>query len=209
LSGESQQTVATINRGASWQSVGAPEEAADGSAAVAWIDLGGRPAGIVVPMDGSQPSFHVGQFAGFVDASAAAAFSLGYYHAPTATMPPPRQGYALPPLDDFIAAELALNPGERVLARGFRDGVAGEPTRATANVLVEASGNGQVYVDCMGPAQLRAEVNGQSITHPCLSAGSYIFPAVVRQGDVIRVVTSSATTWRVVMYSCEGCSPAE
>ena len=64
-----QEAVATVNRDAAWQYVAAPLEVPDHSAALVWIDIGAKPAAVLVPLTGAPPTFHTGQFAGFVDSS--------------------------------------------------------------------------------------------------------------------------------------------
>ena len=68
-------SVATIDRAADWGYVSAPVETPDQALAAISIDRGGngQEAEVLVPLDGTPPSFHTGHFAGFVDSTASAA----------------------------------------------------------------------------------------------------------------------------------------
>jgi hypothetical protein len=121
-------------------------------------------------------------------------------------MPPVGEAYRLPSVEALIADELGLNPTERVLAQGSRDGVAGEPDRETYQVVANGTGPGMVTLDCLGPAQVWVRVNGATVVSPCLRAGSYAAAVNVRAGDVIEVDATRDTSWRVVVYGCLGCS---
>ena len=74
-------TAATVRRDSSWQSVGAPVEAPDHSVALLPLDIGAKPAAVVVPLDGGPQTFHTGIFAGF--AAKAAIDRSTSSHSPT------------------------------------------------------------------------------------------------------------------------------
>lgn len=194
-----QDTVATVNHEADWHSVAAPVEAPDRSALVAWIDIGAKSAAVVVPLTGSSPTFHTGQFAGFVDSAASAAFATGQPGTPAATLPAVGEAYALPPLDKLIAAELSLNPGRKVLGKASHDAVGGQTDAHTVEVHRDQPGAGDAYLDCLGPSSVTVTSGPQSVTSPCLRAGSYGFQ-IDPSGPVV-VSTSGDTSWRVVLYS--------
>ena len=200
-----QDTVATVNRDAAWQYVGAPTEAADGSSLMVWIGVGDKPAAILVPLNGAPPTFHTGNFAGFVDRAAAAAFVSGEPGTPAQTLPAAGEAYALPSLDELIAAELRLNPGRTVLGKASHDAVDGETDRRTFEVPRDRPGAGEGYLDCLGPSSVTITSGAQSTTSPCLSAGSYGF--TTDGTGPITVSASGDTSWRVVMYSSP--SPVE
>jgi hypothetical protein len=194
-----QDPVKMLNRDASWQYVGAPVVAPDQSVLLVWVDIGARPAGVLVPLDGAPPTFHTGQFAGFVDSAASAIFATGRYGAPAETLPAAGEAYALPSLDELIAAELGLNPGRTVLGEASRDGVEGETAVRTFEVPGDPPGVGDVYLDCVGPASVTVTSGVHSTTSPCLRAGSYIF--TIDEGGPVIVTASGDTSWRVVIYS--------
>ena len=194
-----QDTVATINRKADWQFVGAPMEVPDGSTLMVWIDMGDEPAAILVPLNGAPPTFHTGQFAGFVDSAASSAFAAAGLGTPSETMPATGGAYGLPPLDELIAAETGLNPGRRVLGKASRDAVDGETDRRTFEVPRDRPGAGDAYLDCLGPSSVTVTSGARSTTSPCLMAGSYIFQ--VDASGPITVSASGDTSWRVVIYA--------
>ena len=190
--------VATVNREATWQYIGEPTEAPDGSVAVAWIDLGAKPAAVVVPLHGGPQTFHTGQFAGFVARSALAAVLSDRAPAPGTTVPPVGQAYRLPSVDELIAAELALNPGEHVLGTASREAVEGDTVIRTFEVHTIMPG-GQVHLDCIGPASVTLTTGAGSTTSSCLSAGGYIMDT--GSNTPITVRARGDTSWRVVVYA--------
>jgi len=194
-----QDTVATINRRADWQYVGAPLQALDGSTLLVGIDIGAKPAAVLVPLDGVPPTFHIGSFAGFVDSAASAAFATGEPGTPVETIPAAGEAYALPSLDELIAAELTLNPGRRVLGKASRDAVDGETGRRTFEVAGDRPGTGDAYLDCLGPSSVTVTSGSDSITSPCLRAGAYTF--TIGASGPITVSATGDTAWRVVIYS--------
>lgn len=194
-----QDAVTTVNRMADWQNVAAPLEAPDQSTLVLWIDVGAKPAALLVPLTGAPPTFHTGQFAGFVDSAASAVFAAGQYAAPAETIPPVGEAYRLPSLDELIAAELGLNPGRTVLGKASREAVDGETGARTFEVTRDRPGGGEVYLDCLGPSSVTVTSGPNSVTSPCLRAGSYSF-AIDASGP-IRVTASGDTSWRVVLYA--------
>jgi hypothetical protein len=196
-----QDTVATINRDARWLSVAFAGERSDQSGVVAWIDLGGSPAAVTVPLTGGPQSLHRGGFAGFAPGSAVSVLAGGRYETPSETMPGVGETFALPTLDALIAAELALNPGRTVLGKGSRDGVQGDSGVRRFEVTrdVIGDGDGDVYLDCLGPSNVTVRSGENSVTSPCLTAGSYI-GASAATGPII-VEASGDTSWRVVVYS--------
>ena len=194
-----EDAVATINRDTDWQYVDAPREAPDNSLALLWIDIGAKPAAVVVPFGGAPATFHTGHFAGFVDSAASTSLATGPYIAPPESMPTAGMAYALPPVDDLIAAELRLNPGRRVLGKGARDAVEGQGDTRTFEVTRDQSGAGDAYLDCFGPSSVTVTSGSHSTTSPCLRAGAYSFE-VDASGPII-VTASGDVSWRVVIYS--------
>ena len=188
--------VATVNRLGSWQTVGAPEAAPDGSSIVLFLDIGSKAAAAVVPLDGGSPTFHTGMFVGFVDRAALALAALGS-PTPGTTLPPIGERFLLPSLDQLIAAELAINPGERVLGKESHDAVDGDTVTRTVTVPTIMP-NGSVYLDCSGPASVTVTTGGGSTTNPCLSAGSYVIDTGA--SAPITVTARGDTSWRVVVY---------
>jgi hypothetical protein len=196
-------TVTTINREANWQYVGAPDPAPDGSVAVVWLDLGAKPAAVIVPLDGGAPTFHAGNFAGFVDRSALPESSQS---TPGATLPPVGEAYRLPSLDQLIAAELAMNPGEEVLGKASHEAVPGDQTTRTTDVKTIMPG-GFVYLDCFGPASVTVVTGAGSTTNPCLAAGSYVIDTGTSRP--ITVTARGDTSWRVVVYAPAPSGPGD
>lgn len=194
-----QDVVATVNRMADWGYVAAPLEAPDGSALLVWIDIGAKPAAVLVPLSGAPPTFHTGNFAGFVDSASAAALATGQPETPVQTMSAVGQAYALPPLDELISAELRLNPAEQVLGKAARDAVDSDTDRRTFEVARDQPGSGMGYLDCLGPSSVTVTSSADSITSPCLRAGSYGF--TVDASGPITVSATGDTSWRVVIYS--------
>lgn len=189
------EAVATLNRGATWQYVGAPEPSPDGSLTVVWIDIGAKPAAVVVPFDGTPQTYHTGQFAGFVDRSV---LPMSATAAPGATLPPIGKPFPLPSLEQLIAAELAINPGERVLGKASHDGIEGDTTIRTTEIKTAMPG-GQVYLDCRGPASATLTTGAGSTTSPCLNVGSYGIDA--GSNAPITVTARGDMSWRVVVYA--------
>jgi len=196
--GERQDVVATVNRIADWSGVDAPQMAPDGSMLLVWIDNGAKPAAVIVPLTGAPPTFHTGNFAGFVDSAALAASATGEPGTPAQTMPAVGETYALPSLDELISAELRLNPGRRVLSKASRDGVDGDTGRRAFEVARDHPGGG-AQLDCLGPSSVTVTSGSDSITSPCLRAGAYEF--TIGASGPITVSASGDTAWRVVIYS--------
>jgi hypothetical protein len=195
-----EEAVATINRDARWGYVAAAEVAPDRSVVTLWIDdVGGRPAGVLVPLTGASPSVHTGQYTGLVDGAALPAVVSGQPVAPDQTIAPMGEVYDLPPLDELIAAELALNPGRTVLGKASNDAVEGEVETRTFDVPGDRVAVAEVHLDCLGPSSVTVTSGAQSITSPCLRAGSY--GLTVDPGGPIIVTASGDTSWRVVVYS--------
>ena len=194
-----QDVVATVNRDADWESVGFSSEALDGSALLVGIDIGAKPASVLVPLTGSPPTFHTGNFAGFVESAALAASATGEPGTPAQTMPAVGEAYALPSLDELISAELGRNPGRRVLGRSSREAVEGETDRRIFEVPRDQPGAGETYLDCFGPSSVTVTSGAHSITSPCLRAGSYVFQ--IDTSGPITVSATGDTSWRVVLYS--------
>jgi len=197
--GGRQDIVAAVNRDATWQYLAAPFVAPDQSTAMVWIDMGAKPAAVLVPLNGARQTFHSGQFAGFVDGAASTVFATGPYAAPAERMPAAGATYVLPPLDKLIAAELGLNPGRRVLGKASRDAVDGETDIRTFEVTRDQPGAGEVHLDCLGPSSVTVTSGPHSVASPCLNAGSYVFQ-VDANGPIV-VTASGDTSWRVVIYS--------
>lgn len=194
-----QDAVALVNRHAGWQYVGAPTEAPDGSTLIVWIDIGAKPAAVLVPLQGDEPTYHTGMFAGFVDSAALAARATGEPAAPAQTLPAGGEAYRLPSLDELIAAEQGRNPGRRVLGEASRDAVDGARDRRTFEVHRDQPGAGDVYLDCLGPSSVTVTSGSHSTTSPCLRAGSYVFQ--IDTSGPITVSATGDTAWRVVIYS--------
>jgi len=99
--------------------------------------------------------------------------------------------------DELIAAELGLNPGERVVGKASHDAIAGDTSTRSTQVPTEMPG-GFVYLDCFGPASVTVTTGAGSTTNPCLDAGSYEIETGT--GAPITVTARSDTSWRVVVY---------
>lgn len=194
-----QDGVATINRGAAWQGLGAPVEAPDRSAAELFIDVGAKPAAVVLPLDGEPPTFHTGQFAGFVDRAASAVFGGGSYGPPPDAMPAAGEPFALASLDQLIAAELALNPGRTVIGKAAGDAVSGQADVRTFTVTRDRPGAGEAYLDCSGPSSVSVTSGLNSVVSPCLAAGANV--GTIDASGPITVRASGDTSWRVVLYT--------
>jgi hypothetical protein len=199
LEGGREDAVATVNRDATWQFIDAPRAAPDRSMAIAFIDVGAKPAALLIPLTSGLPTFHTGLFAGFVDANASAALTTGRFVAPAVTMPSAGAAYALPTVDDLIATELALNPGRTVVAKASRDAVDGDATVRTFEVARDRPGPVEAYLDCFGPSSVTVTSGSQSVTSPCLRAGAYVL-ATEATGPIV-VTASSDTSWRVIVYA--------
>jgi hypothetical protein len=193
-----QDAVATVNRDATWGWVAAPLEAPDQSAVLVQVDMGAKPGAVLVPPNGARQTFHTGHFAGFVDTAAAALFATAQ-SAPSGTISATGKAYALPSLAELIAAELKLNPGRRVLGKASRDAIDGQTAIRTFEVHRDQGGGGEAYLDCVGPSNVTLTSGRESITSPCLGAGSYGF--TVYATSRITVTASGDTSWRVVIYS--------
>jgi hypothetical protein len=193
------ETVATLNRDPSWGHIAAPIEAPDGRAGLVWVDLGGTSGAVFVPFDGTSPTFHLGHFAGFVNASAAVLPAIGEPVAPARTVPATGQAYALPTVDELVAEELRLNPGRRILGKASHDGVAGDQEIGTVTVTPDERGPIDAYLNCIGPSSVTVTVGATSVTSPCLGAGGYITGS--ESGSPVTVRASADTSWRVVLYS--------
>ena len=161
--------------------------------------MGDKPAALLVPLSGDPPTVHIGQFAGFVDRAAAAAFVTRGPWTPAATMPAAGAAYALPSIDELIAAEQGLNPGRTVLGKASHDAVDGATDRRTFEVPRDRLGAGLAYLDCLGPSSMTVSSGANTTTSPCLRAGSYVFTTDAT--GPITVSASGDTAWRVVIYS--------
>ena len=188
-----------IDRGSSWQYIGAPVVAPDRSMAKVWIDLGAKPAAVLVPLDGEPQTFHTGQFAGFLDRAASTVFGSGSYGPPPDAMPTVGEAYALPSLDQLIATELAMNPGRAVIGKATRDAVKGETDVRTFTVPRGKPGAGEAYLDCSGPSSVSVTSGSNTVTSPCLVAGAYVMQTDA--SGPITVTASGDTSWRVVVYT--------
>ncbi len=113
-------------------------------------------------------------------------------------MPAAGEAYALPSLDELIAAELGLNPGRRVLGKASHDAVDSETDRRTFVVARDKPGGG-AQLDCLGPSSVTVTSGSDSITSPCLQAGAYAF--TIGAIGPITVSATGDTSWRVVIYS--------
>jgi hypothetical protein len=191
-----QDTVTTLNRDALWGDVGAPLEAPDHSTLALRISSIGA---TLVPLSGAPSTYHPGHFAGYVDGVTSAAFSPGQSGMPAQTMPAAGLPYAVPSLDELIAAELSLNPGRTVLGKASHDAVDGTSAKRTVEVPRDGTGTADVYLDCLGPSSVTVRSGQSSTTSPCLRAGAYVFS--VEGSDPILVTATDDTTWRVVVYS--------
>jgi len=191
--------VARLNRRADWQYVAAPVPAGNSSMMVVWVYVGDRAAAAVVPFSGAAPTFHAGQFAGFVDGSASALLATGKWVAPAETLTTAGQVYRLPTVDELIAAEQRLNPSHVVLGKASRDAVEGDKAVRTFEVARDLPGAGNVYLDCYGPSSVTVTSGNQSATSPCLQAGTYEF--LIDASSPIIVRASGDTSWRVVIYT--------
>ena len=169
----SDDTITTISRNADWSDVAAPAEAPDHASLLVGIYRGDDQGAVVVPLTGGGPTFHTGHFAGFVDSAASAAFAAPTGGTPGATLAPKGEVYRLPSLDALIAAELKVNPGRTVLGKASREAVVGKTDVRTFEVKRDKPGQGDVYLDCYGPSSVTVTSGSQSITSPCLRAGSY------------------------------------
>jgi hypothetical protein len=191
--------VAMINRNADWQDVAAPVTNHNQSMFVVWIDVGAKPAAAVVPPSGAAPSFHAGQFTGFVDGAASVAFATGPSWAATPTMAVMAESYRMPRLDDLIAAELQLNPGRLVLGKASRDAVIGEAATRTFEVRRDQPGAGELRLECFGPSSATATSGANTLVNPCLRGGAN---SVEIDANAPVIVTASGdTSWRAVIYS--------
>ena len=199
LQGGRMDTVATIGRESDWEYVGAPMPAPDGSALVLPVGAGAAGAAVLVPLDGTPPTFHTGSFVGFVDGGVLRAPAPGAPGAPAETLPVDGEVYSLPSLARLIAAELELNPGRTVLGSASHDAVEGETTRRSFEVTRDEPGAGDAYLDCIGPSSVTITSGGRSISHPCTSAGSSAF--TIAAAGPITVSATGDTSWRVVLYS--------
>lgn len=195
--GGREDTVATVNRDVDWGYVDAPLEAPDHATAIVWVYRGTQPAAVLVPLSGAAPTFHSGHFAGFVASTASAVFASGQYGTPVETMPVAGQPYALPSLDELIAAEQGLNPGRTVLGKASHEAVDGDTGIQTFEVPRDQPGAGEAYLDCFGPSSVTATSGAQSVTNPCLRAGADSFGA----NYPVIVTASGDTSWRLVIYS--------
>jgi hypothetical protein len=189
----------SVNRDASWQSVGAPMEAPDHSFAALWLDLGSIPAVAIVPLDGSPARFHAGAFAGFVDGTLISRPLAVHSPSPWQDLPPAGVAFVPPSVDDLIAAELQMNPGERAVARASHDAVGGDTSPHQSTVQRDETVSGGLYLDCFGPASVTVNVGAQTAPNPCLSSGSFIIE--VDAVSPITVTATGDTSWRVVVYA--------
>ena len=105
--------------------------------------------------------------------------------------------YGLPALDELIAAELQLNPGERVIAKASHDAVPGDTESHDVTIRRDEAG-GFLYFDCFGPSSAKVTVGSDSRTNPCLLLGSYGLEMDPRSPIV--VTATGETSWRVVVY---------
>jgi hypothetical protein len=197
--GGRQDLVATVDRAAEWQYVSAPLQAPDESTLLLWLDLGAKRGAVLVPLNGAPPTFHRGPFAGFVDSSASALFARGPYVAPAEAMPTAGERYRLPSIEELIAAEIKPIPGRRVLGKATHEAVDGELVRRTYEVPSDQPGAGGAYLDCIGPSSVTVTAGPQSVTSPCLQAGSSVL--TIDATGPITVSASGDTSWRVVIYA--------
>jgi hypothetical protein len=86
-----------------------------------------------------------------------------------------------------------------VLGKASRDAVLGEADIRTFVVARDQPGGGDVYLDCFGPSSVTVTSGAQSVTSPCLRAGSYVFTTNANRPIV--VTASGDTSWRVVIYT--------
>lgn len=191
--------IGTFNRGPDWSYVAAPVGAFDESMVVVPVFLDDRMASVLVPRDGTTPSFHQGHFAGFVERTASPSFAAARFAAPPEAMPPVGSVYAMPSVEELIAAELERNPGRRVLASGSHDAVEGDSVVRDVAITRKERGPGDGYLDCFGPTGATVTTGTGVRTSPCLRFGSYGF--TIDADGPITVTASGDTTWRVVVYS--------
>lgn len=189
-----QDAVATVNRRAAWLTVRGPTVAPDGSSTIVWIDLGTKLAAVVVPPDGTPPTFHSGQFAGFVGSAASGVFTRAQYRPPAEPMPIRGEAFHLRSLDELIAA----HPGRVALGKASREGVDGETEVRTFEVPLDP-GAGEAYLDCQGPSGVTISSGTGYGASDCLRGVEPYFLPVT--GGSIVVTTTGDTSWRVVVFS--------
>ena len=194
--------VSTFNRDRYWQDIGDPLDAADDSSGLVWFQARGEAAAVVMPFGGAPATFHTGQFAGFVDGAAAAAFATGLYQDPAETMPALGEAYVLPTLEELIA----LDPRETaVVGTGSHDAIAGDPSVHTFEVSQDrpspspgdSNVQGEADFDCHGPSSVTISVGAGWAINPCIG-GRISVP--IGDGEKVTFTASADTSWRVVIY---------
>ncbi len=192
--------VATINRGADWSNTSVFHAAPDGSSVSLFVDIGAKPAVVIVNTDlVNGASYHRGHMAGYLDRNLLADIDSDTFEPPANTMPPSGSTYRLPSIEDLIAEETRLNPGQIVVGQAARD-AAGDNEPREYRVRATKSGTFDMYIDCIGPAPLTAVANGSTTSHPCLTAGAIGTQVTLESGEAVIVRATGRTSWRVVLY---------
>jgi hypothetical protein len=194
--------VAAIDRAPNWIFAGGGATSPDGSARLVDVtsDPDSRPAAVLVSLADGRTSFHHGFPVGFVRAAVVDAGS-GAWQAGADSVPAGGAAYALPSVDELIAAETALNPGRTVNTKASHEGVAGDHSVGTTSVTVAKTGTVDIEFDCFGSRFATVTVKfSPPLESPCITAGGYGQGASVTQGETFTVEASADTSWRVVLY---------
>jgi hypothetical protein len=192
--------VSVIDRAADWAHVSPYEAAPDTSSIALFVDIGAEPAAVLVPVDGiDRPSYHEGFAVGYLESSRLVDSSFEFA-LPAQTMPPGGSAYQLPTVDELIEAEQDRNPGRVAIGKAARDGMKGDTEEHEYLLLPSKPGTFDIYVDCIGPSPVVAVANDSTISHPCLTAGSYGGQVTLAADEGVVITATGDTTWRVVLY---------
>jgi hypothetical protein len=206
VTGGSAQEIVSIDRPLDWDYYFLSGLAPDNSFATFFVDLGNETYGAVfAPMGGGAATYHHAAFSGYL--AAATADSVGTSDYGTDGVQPLGQGsqdpYPLTSVEDLIAAETALNPGEVAVGQNSANAVDGDGTVETYPLTATATGNLEAYIDCFGAASVTVTFGSAVVRNPCTSTGSYSGVIVMEKGDVATITASHDTSWRVVLYTAD------
>ncbi len=203
--GATVETAFQIDRPIDWRYFGMSGTAPDESMHTMFVDLGSELfATAVVPASDGTPSLHGAQLAGYLGSAIAdATGSAEYLNTGVEPLGPASDGpYPLPPIEELIAAEIALNPGHTVVGQASHNAVEDDGTVEEYTVATTAAGDLDVYIDCFGGSAITVSHGQDSVMNPCVSSGSYIGQLTgMRPGDEATVTASHDTTWRVALYT--------
>ena len=205
ITGGNLEVLGSIDRPSDWRYWSMHQPPPDSSMLVFFVDLGNEFFGTAIaPSDGSTSTLHLARFAGYLGSTITDASGDGTYVASGAEpVEPATEAYALPPIGELIAAEIALNSADNraVIGQGSQDAVEEDSETEDYEITVDSAGSPDIHLDCYGAHEVTVTFAEWSLASPCSGPGgtSTVFPDM-EAGDVVTVSAWHDTTWRVALY---------